>query len=87
MAYRRRHHFHQLALVLLELELEVVAPVSEQDHGARDVVVLNIYGMQTDDLQILKLFLIVVLRRFHHVLAVDDLVEAVALVEHQCALD
>ena len=69
-----------MALVLLELELEVVRPIPEDNHRARHVIVLYVNHMQADDFAIVE-FVIVVRSTVVH--GVHNLVEPVRLAEDQ----
>lgn len=53
MTHSCRHHFHQLTLRLLELEFEIVTPISKKDHRTRHIVVLNVNKMEADDFKVL----------------------------------
>lgn len=82
MTHRRCHHLHQLSLVFLKLKFEIIAPIPEQNHGAGDIVILDVDRMQTNYFKILELLFIMVLCIDEHVLAVNHLVEAIPLIKH-----
>ena len=79
MRERRRDHVLALLLRLRELVLELVAPVAEEDHAARIVVVLNVDDVQADNLRVFgEFFRLLLLDRL---VWVDDLVETGRLTE------
>lgn len=55
MAHSRSDHFLKLALSFGKLVLEVMGPVSKQDHRARVVIVLNIYYAEPNHIIFLRI--------------------------------
>ena len=48
-----------LTLVLLELKLEVVCPISKYYHRTGHIIILNIYNMKTDNLTAIDFVILV----------------------------
>ena len=86
MADGRSDHFLKLALSFGKLVLEVMSPVSKQDHRARVVIVLNIYHAEPNNIVFLRIGPILFI--FGDVcIRVDQVIETVRLTIDQGCLN
>ena len=83
MTHSCRHHFHQLTLRLLELEFEIVAPVSEKDHRTWHIVVLNVNKMEADDFKVLWFLVSQISFSVLCLIHIYNLIKMIILFEHE----
>ena len=79
MAHSRSNHLLQMALIFLELELEIICPISKNDHGTWYVIILNIDYVQSNNFTIVELIVLLLAI----VNSLNNLVETILFAKYQ----